>query len=947
MAGRPKKDKMYMGNPNVPSRGAEFEYTEEMLSEIQRCKEDILYFAENYFTILIPGKGKEKIRMFPAQRRILQAMKENRFFVLMSSRQVGKALALDTPILTPTGWTTMGELKVGDVVYGKDGMPCNVTYAYETRYDRKCFEVEFDNGEKIVADAEHNWYTQSKTERKRKTRTIGSVKTTQEIFDTLTSKSGEPNHRIPSCINGLINSEKDLRIPPYVLGLWLGDGASEGPRITVGKRDIEETIKNLEEYNTQYTLVCKQHGDNYLINLGMLSGRKGFRTETSLSQELREMGFFSNKHIPTDYMLSSRGQRLELLRGLMDSDGYINKRGLATFYNTNLKLAIQVKELVESLGYKTVYNTFIPTCNGINCSECAEVVFTPREYVCKLSFKTKRIKLNDIDHPESNKRNQWHYIKSVREVESVPVRCIEVDSSDHLFLAGKTLIPTHNSTLMTIFLLWRAIFFGDERILLVANKEATAIEIFGRIRLAYELLPNWLKSPVDGEYGKTSMKLENDSRISISTTTGTAARGQSVSILVIDEAAFIEEHLMDPFWASVFPIVSASDTSKVFMCSTPNGTGNLFHTTYTQAVEGKNGWAHDKILWNEVPGRTQEWADKIRSGLASQEKWDQEYNCFFLNTGTTSMDESLYRELKRNICEPRETLMDGKYKIWEHPNPDNLYVVGVDVSEGVGGDYSVIKVLDITDLQEIIEVAEYYDNTIPVSEFTARLYEILGHWGNPLVCIERNNQGGQVADRIGIDLGYPRIVNYGSKIAGRKSFELLGMVSQRNTKYHAVANARYFYSDRRSVVFKNEQSLEEIFKDFVKVNDTWQAASGKHDDRTMATIWALMILDREVCERWFTIDELDLAGKPLKISILDYGIKYFESPTSIYTNENVDKIENSMLNPMVFGAFGEADDEMAALMRDGWKFLQGGSPYIDPKRTMTQDQYDAMDRWFT
>jgi len=85
------------------------------------------------------------------------------------------------------------------------------------------------------------------------------------------------------------------------------------------------------------------------------------------------------------------------------------------------------------------------------------------------------------------------------------------------------------STIMTIYLLWLAIFFGDERILLVANKEATAIEIFGRIRLAYELLPNWLKSPVDGEYGKTSMKLENDSRISISTTTGTAARGQSVS----------------------------------------------------------------------------------------------------------------------------------------------------------------------------------------------------------------------------------------------------------------------------------------------------------------------------------------------------------------------------------------------------------------------------------
>jgi tRNA(Met) C34 N-acetyltransferase TmcA len=95
------------------------------------------------------------------------------------------------------------------------------------------------------------------------------------------------------------------------------------------------------------------------------------------------------------------------------------------------------------------------------------------------------------------------------------------------------------STLMTIYILWIANFFPDQRILLVANKESTAIEIFSRVRMAYEMLPNWLKSPVV-EYAKTSMELENNSRISITTTTGTAARGQSVSVLIIDECAFIE-----------------------------------------------------------------------------------------------------------------------------------------------------------------------------------------------------------------------------------------------------------------------------------------------------------------------------------------------------------------------------------------------------------------------
>ncbi len=948
---KPKKDKFYMGNPNVPSKGAEFEYTPEMARELEKCKNDILYFAENYFYILIPGKGKEKIKLFPAQKRILKGMKKNPYFVLLASRQIGKALALDTPIKTPTGWTTMGDLKSGDIIYGSDGKPCKVVIAHDVRYDRPCYEVEFDNGEIIVADSEHNWFTQSKPERKRKIPSMGSVKTTEEIFKTLKSKAGEPNHRIPSCINGLEGDDENLLIPPYVLGLWLGDGATDGSRITVGERDISETITNLNKFNIQYGITCKKYKGCYSVNLGMISGRHGMKKETSLSEELRHLHLIGDKHIPEQYMFSSRAQRLELLKGLMDSDGYINPKGLGIFYNTNLKLAIQVKELIESLGYKTSYTTFIPTLNGIDCSECAEITFTPREYVCELSFKKNRIIVNDIDCPDSNKRNQWHYIKDVRPIESVPVRCITVDSPDSLFLAGKTLIPTHNTTIFTIYLLWTALFFNDNKILLVANKEATAIEIFTRIRMAYEMMPNWVKSPVDdslGGYGKTSMGLENGSRISISTTTGTAARGQSCNILVIDEAAFIEEHMMDPFWASVFPIVSSIPDGKVFMCSTPNGTGNLFHQIYSGAVDKSNGWAYDKVLWNDVPGRTEKWAQKIKSGLASEEKWKVEYECYFLNTGTSSLNENLYTELKKQTRPPIEILMEGKYQIWEHPDSERIYVAGVDVSEGVGGDYSVIKVLDITDLREIIEVAEYHDNTIPVAEFSNKVYEILQHWGNPLVCIERNNQGGQVADRLGMDYGYSKMVNWGSKLAGRKTMELFGMISSRNTKYYACANARYYYSDKGALILRNEQALEELFKDFVKLpNDTWGAVSGKHDDRTMALIWALMILDKDLCERWFTIEEFDDCGKPLKISPLDFGIKYFESATSIYTNEQVARIEQSRLAPMVFGGIGEQSDEITQLQMDGWTLLGGGGmPHVDPSRTFNDSQWDSYNRLF-
>jgi hypothetical protein len=506
------------------------------------------------------------------------------------------------------------------------------------------------------------------------------------------------------------------------------------------------------------------------------------------------------------------------------------------------------------------------------------------------------------------------------------------------------------STLMTIYLLWVAMFFNDNKILLVANKESTAIEIFTRIRMAYELMPNWIKSPIDegfGGYGKTSMGLENGSRIEISTTTGTAARGKACNILVIDEAAFIEQHLMDPFWASVFPIVSSIPDGKIFICSTPNGTGNLFHELYSGSLEGKNGWVNDKIIWNEVPGRTETWAKKIRSGLASEEKWRQEYECEFINSGTSSLDEDLYKRLRGELREPKEILMDGKYKIWDLPNPDRIYVAGVDVGEGVGGDYSVIKIVDITDLDEIIEVAEYYSNDTPVSEFSNIVYDILQHWGNPLVCVERNNQGGQVADRLGNDYGYPKMVNWGSKLAGRKNLELFGMVSSRNTKYYACANARYYYNDKGAVIFRNEDSLEELFKHFVKLpNDSWGAISGKHDDRTMALIWALMVLDKDLCERWFTIEETDSCGKPKKITPLDLGISYFENATSIYSNEKVERIEQSRLAPIVFGGGTEQMNEIEQLKADGWELLQGTMPHIDQSRTFTPDQWDAMKRIF-
>ena len=475
------------------------------------------------------------------------------------------------------------------------------------------------------------------------------------------------------------------------------------------------------------------------------------------------------------------------------------------------------------------------------------------------------------------------------------------------------------STMMSIYILWQACFNADQRILLVANKEATAIEIFQRIRMAYEELPNWLKPPVK-EYAKTSMTLENGSRIGITTTTGTAARGQSVNCLVIDEMAFIEPHLVEEFWKSVFPIITSSTKSKVFVCSTANGTDNLFYKLYTEAVDGLNSWAYDKIKWNEIPGRDKKWAQETKTAIGSADAWLQEFECEFIHSGESTLDDELFEEMMNKVSSPKILLDDGHYKIWEEPDEAKLYVAGVDISEGVGIDSSVIQILDITDIRDIKQVAVYRNNKIPPLEFTNKLYGILRNWGSPLALVERNNCGAQVVDRLSVDLGYEKVVSYGNAKAHRRNV-MRGMIAHTNTKYKGVLNMRYFMNEVRVVNINEEDTVKEL-RNFVRYsNGTWKARSGFHDDRVMAMLYALFILEKEITERFCEIVELDDMGKPLVIEPMDYGISYFEDPTSIYLDNEIVGSNNHEIPVVVWGMGDEMDDEMSDLEAMGYHLI--------------------------
>lgn len=492
---------------------------------------------------------------------------------------------------------------------------------------------------------------------------------------------------------------------------------------------------------------------------------------------------------------------------------------------------------------------------------------------------------------------------------------------DNRFVIVMSSRQSGKTTMMTIYALWVACFNMDQKIVLVANKESTAKDIFGRVRLAYEELPNWVKPGVI-EYGKESMVLANGSRIGISTTTGTAARGMSCNVLILDELAFIEPHIVEEFWKSVYPTISSSKKSKIFIASTPNGTENLFYKLYTGAVQGVNGWVADKVTWEQVPGRDEKWKQQNIKLLGSKEAFDQEFGCEFIQAGDNMMDEDLLLRLQASCKEPIHILEEGKYRIWKEPDPGRLYVVGVDVSEGVGAAASCVQVMDVTDLSSIEQIACYHDNSISPYDFVSKLNEILQHWGQPPALIERNNCGGQVVDLLKNNFKYDNIVTYAGNI---KTKGRLGIISHTNTKYRGVVNMRYWLHENKCVIIRDEKLLKEL-KTFVRhSNGTWGhiKASGVFDDRVIGLMWSVFILNEDLVETYYNVTATGSNGKPIAITATDYSGEFADLNVND-TGEAEPFVFNNISIDNMLGNSDGLNSGIESLQEQGWTLGLGG-----------------------
>lgn len=367
---------------------------------------------------------------------------------MLSGRGGGKALALTTPIPTPSGWTTMGDIEVGDKVFDQDGRECRVTFTTPVQHKRECYDVHFSDGSVIRADAEHRWVTSTHQQRKQGYRhgvePEQSVRTTAEILETLRfGKRGDLNHCV--WVAGALKTRKArLPIDPYVLGAWLGDGSSAAAQLTVhddDKDEMEKWVGPLGQPHRNEGAVCATYAMGVAEKVrDPQTGR--MMANGSLHSRLREENLLGNKHIPAKYLRASEEQRLALLQGLMDTDGYAQEtKGSVEFISTKRHLAEQVAELARSLGQKAVVAEGVATLNGREIGPKYRVTWRATRQVFRLKRKASRL----CFHSAQIERSKHRMITAIEPVESEPVRCISVDSPSHTYLAGEQMIPTHNT----------------------------------------------------------------------------------------------------------------------------------------------------------------------------------------------------------------------------------------------------------------------------------------------------------------------------------------------------------------------------------------------------------------------------------------------------------------------------------------------------------------------
>lgn len=402
------------------------------------------------------------------------------------------------------------------------------------------------------------------------------------------------------------------------------------------------------------------------------------------------------------------------------------------------------------------------------------------------------------------------------------------------------------STLSAGFILWKMIFNEDFNALVIATKVTVAKNLVEKVRVMHDLLPTWLRDGNNAsvEDNKLSLKLKNGSQVKAIASSPDAGRSEALSLLVVDEAAFIRD--IDDIWLSAQSTLSTGGNAIVL--STPNGVGNWFHKMWVEGENGTNGFNTIRLHWTVHPERNQAWRDE-QTRVLGVKGAAQECDCDFVSSGDTVIDPQMLMWYKETyVMEPVEKRgFDGNLWVWEHPNYNRQYMVVADVARGDSTDYSTAQVIDIEDSSQVAE----YRGRLDTKDFGNFLTALATEYNNALLVIENSNVGWATIQQV-IDRGYGNLfymsndlkyIDVERQITNKHYREERQMVAGFSTTSRTrplIISTLDTYINNKDILIRSSRLIEELFT-FIWNSGRAEAMKSYNDDLVMAMAIGLWV----------------------------------------------------------------------------------------------------------
>ena len=457
--------------------------------------------------------------------------------------------------------------------------------------------------------------------------------------------------------------------------------------------------------------------------------------------------------------------------------------------------------------------------------------------------------------------------------------------SDQRFVICKMARQSGKSTTIIAYLLHYVLFNESTNVAVLANKKALAVELLGRLQLAYENLPKWLQQGVV-TWNKGNLEIENGSKIIAAATSGSAIRGGSYNIIFLDEFAHVPSNISEQFFNSVYPTISSGETTKVLIVSTPNGM-NMFYKMWVDAEEKRNSYSPIEVHWSQVPGRNEKWKQETIKNT-SELQFQQEFECDFIGSANTLINGAKLRQIPfKNPIFSHEGL-----DVYQQPIEHHTYVVIVDTSRGQGLDYSAFSVIDVSQMP-YRQVVKYRNNEISPMLYPNAIYAIAKKYNEAFVLVEVNDIGGQVADILYYDIEYENIMmtsmkgRAGQQIGGGFAKDsCLGIKTTKQVKRIGCATLKDMI-EHDKLIIEDFDTISELTT-FSSKGQSYEAEEGAHDDLVMT----LVLFSWLVQQRYFK----DLTNMDIREKLFSEQMKMLEDELTPFGFINDGQEDNSFVD---------------------------------------------------